>query len=1058
MSQDVLNVTTNLPLGNSIKSYAPRVFVSSTTRDLGSYRQVVCDELWKGECFPVVQERFPSDPRKLSEFLEDAIRKCDTVICLLGPRFGEAPDSNGGSMRSYTQMEYDVARQLNKDVYVFLASPSCVLDDNAPETDEKCRLQQAHIESVQRRDQSICKMFSRVEDLRACIIRLVPDLSKSKQLKHCVQGPAPYPYFAGREAELQQLTQATIGNGPSIVVLLGVAGQGKTTLAWEWFSNHCPEVFAAAFWCPAEENEFTFDMFVDLSLTYLLQGKYDKRSFPGIQTRVRILVQHLRDRPCLLVVDGLEKWLMAWTKKGDLQSSVAESDGRLGGQEGLDYFLSQLCSVSGGSHVVLTSRVLPSALDSAPHAVIPVLDEVTQARLQGLDDSAAVVLLRKIGVRSSDEEILAIANKFEKHPLSLTILGKLASRKYGGSLERYKVDNRLIAEDQKLRVLLEEMQQALPGKEDSTHLLDLLAHFIETPSYKLFSDFLRWLVINPAHTALVVRPAMHLDDDVLREAMATLDDWSLIAWDRRSDSVYLHPLLREYFRGASTRSKQIHEALGAWYLTHVIAEDAHSLQDMRSRILALEHGLKAQKAGLCDNAILMPVAQCASLSEWMALWGHQSAGIDLLTKTIGVTAEPERSKHLISRGAMYQDLGKLTLARNDLSDAIKWFNSCIWNRLKYREVLAGVYMNRGNALASSGQPKSAIADSSMALRALTYPLGLRSYRGIMTADILTNQGTVNRDLGHLSAAENDATNALSIYIEYQSHNKGSTPYLCQRIATAFMNRGNVRANGRQYDAADEDYCKALSELSRSGAEEDGCMVSLLALIREMRGLLFNDKREWMQALKEHDVAVKTLSELVRNGRLDFRTTLGLAYSNRAETQIALGNLQQATDDVDAAKRIYDQATWEDSSRLAIWVTANQTTLRGLERILKKEISIGKTNSTLFQSWKDLSFNQGAHVLAPFVRANTGIAQLVFKYDPQFSADAVLGVLAIIEDGIKDGYWSEWLVWEMHDLHELVTAHQDQLASLGVPIEKVGFVYRELKRKANQKGKGVNVPV
>lgn len=119
MSQNVDNEVTICTLGSSIKPYAPRVFVSATSRDLGSYRQLVFDERWKGECFPVVQEHFPSDPRMLSEFLEDAVRKCDAVICLLGPRFGEVPDTGEGSMRPYTQREYDMACQLNKNICVF---------------------------------------------------------------------------------------------------------------------------------------------------------------------------------------------------------------------------------------------------------------------------------------------------------------------------------------------------------------------------------------------------------------------------------------------------------------------------------------------------------------------------------------------------------------------------------------------------------------------------------------------------------------------------------------------------------------------------------------------------------------------------------------------------------------------------------------------------------------------------------------------------------------------------------------------------------------------------
>ncbi|MBN2452392.1 MAG: DUF4062 domain-containing protein, partial [Lentisphaeria bacterium] len=750
-------------MGAALRVYAPRVFVSATSRDLGSYRRLVCDELLRGECFPVVQDFFGADPRRLSDFLRDTIRKCDAVICLIGPRFGEAPEPGPNGSRSYTQMEYDAACEQGKDVYVFLPSDTCVLDEHPPEDAEKQRLQQEHIAAVQRRDQRICRVFSGPQDLRTEILRLLPELTRARQPKYWVQSPPPYPYFAGREEELRQLTAAATGGGPCVVVVMGVAGQGKTTLAWEWYSRHCPDVFAGAFWCPAEENGYPFDMFVDLALAYLMQGRYDKRSVPRIQTRVKMLLQHLQDRPCLIVLDGLEKWLTAWSHEAAARGPAEDLDGRRGVDDGLDLFLGQLYAVSGGSHVVLTSRVLPAALESAPHAVIPVLDELARAKLQGLEDAAAVSLLKELGVRASDEEILDAARRFDNHPLSLTILGKLAERRYGGSLERFLGESRAVSQDDRLRGLLDDIEQALPNRHDSTHLLELLAHFIETPSCDSFAGFLRWLVLSTDAAELVTRPTLHLDGNALREGLAILDDWSLITWDRRDDSLHLHALIRERFREARTRSERIHAALAEWYLGRPIAEDVQVLAGMRARTLAVEHALRAHAAELCDRAILMPVALCSSLPEWLALWGHQTTGIDLLTRTIAISSEPRRSMHRISRGAMWQDLGKLVEARDDLSEAIRWLGGRPWRRVKYRRDLAGAMMNRGNAFAKSGNPAQAVDDFNGAWRALAWPLGLRRRDAAMGGDILTNRGGARRDLGELSLAERDATRALALY-------------------------------------------------------------------------------------------------------------------------------------------------------------------------------------------------------------------------------------------------------------------------------------------------------
>ena len=51
----------------------PTVFVSATTQDLGSYREVVTSQLLTVGIFPVVQEYFPPDYRELVHFLRQQI-------------------------------------------------------------------------------------------------------------------------------------------------------------------------------------------------------------------------------------------------------------------------------------------------------------------------------------------------------------------------------------------------------------------------------------------------------------------------------------------------------------------------------------------------------------------------------------------------------------------------------------------------------------------------------------------------------------------------------------------------------------------------------------------------------------------------------------------------------------------------------------------------------------------------------------------------------------------------------------------------------------------------
>ena len=60
------------------------VFVSATTRDLGTCRQAVRDVLLGLGVHPVVQDDFSPDYRAIVEILRKKISECDAVICQIG--------------------------------------------------------------------------------------------------------------------------------------------------------------------------------------------------------------------------------------------------------------------------------------------------------------------------------------------------------------------------------------------------------------------------------------------------------------------------------------------------------------------------------------------------------------------------------------------------------------------------------------------------------------------------------------------------------------------------------------------------------------------------------------------------------------------------------------------------------------------------------------------------------------------------------------------------------------------------------------------------------------
>jgi len=129
----------------------PEVFISATTRDLASYRREIQDALLTLNIFPIQQDSFALAYGQLTDMLRQLIGRCDAVIHLVGFYYGAEPPQRppGEPRRSYTQIEYDVARALGKPIFLFLAAKDCETEKTPAQTDEEKSLQMAHRQAVQ---------------------------------------------------------------------------------------------------------------------------------------------------------------------------------------------------------------------------------------------------------------------------------------------------------------------------------------------------------------------------------------------------------------------------------------------------------------------------------------------------------------------------------------------------------------------------------------------------------------------------------------------------------------------------------------------------------------------------------------------------------------------------------------------------------------------------------------------------------------------------------------------------------------------------------------------
>lgn len=149
-----------------------KIFISSTTKDLGSYREVVTRALLDRQVHPVVKEHFATTHRELNEYLTHHLSQCDAVVSLVGFQFGHSPDGPEVSdRRSWTQLEYDYAVEHDIPVLVFLADQSCPFDHPLQEPEDEQLLQERFRAEVTRGGRKYDVFRSR-EQLRELLLRI----------------------------------------------------------------------------------------------------------------------------------------------------------------------------------------------------------------------------------------------------------------------------------------------------------------------------------------------------------------------------------------------------------------------------------------------------------------------------------------------------------------------------------------------------------------------------------------------------------------------------------------------------------------------------------------------------------------------------------------------------------------------------------------------------------------------------------------------------------------------------------------------------------------------
>lgn len=109
-----------------------QVFISSTFADLKEERRKILDILLMADCIPAGMEAFVASDVEQFEVIKRVIDLCDYYVLVIGKRYGSIHPVTG---KSYTEMEYDYAKEKGIPVLVFALDESVVLPEEKCESD-----------------------------------------------------------------------------------------------------------------------------------------------------------------------------------------------------------------------------------------------------------------------------------------------------------------------------------------------------------------------------------------------------------------------------------------------------------------------------------------------------------------------------------------------------------------------------------------------------------------------------------------------------------------------------------------------------------------------------------------------------------------------------------------------------------------------------------------------------------------------------------------------------------------------------------------------------------
>jgi hypothetical protein len=385
-----------------VTAHQTTIFVSSVYQELITYRKAALDAVWRSDYYPLGMEREDyAMPFSTSASSRRMVDEAVVYIGVFSHRYGVV-----------TAEELRRAEERGIPILPFIATEPLNAEDHEPDP-ERARLLEELKQELKRK--YVVATFDTPEELGTKVYRSLvamredgklppPEVATTpheRELAVIPTPPVPYyahPYllgasgFVGRRTELAQLDAWAHASEPLLIVE-AIGGAGKSALTWDWAQTHLDVALpnrAGVIWWSFYESNATMGAFLTRGLAYLTQRPEEDCAHLSRPQREEQLLALLTQRPIVLVLDGLERLLVAYHRMdaAHLTDIAVEAQPRACTDPRDGAFLRTLTRCT-ASKILVTSRLVPADLQDRAGQL---LQGVRHLPLYGLTAEDAISL------------------------------------------------------------------------------------------------------------------------------------------------------------------------------------------------------------------------------------------------------------------------------------------------------------------------------------------------------------------------------------------------------------------------------------------------------------------------------------------------------------------------------------------------------------------------------------------------------------------------------------------------------------------------------------------